>query len=409
MGQFFAGLGFLLSPRALIAVGQGLGVAGSWFWALLILLGAVFWVTSGNIALVLDRNAAGGRVIFAGRSQPLTGELALGVCLGARLGLYLFFSASLLGLAGYAFNEIFWSSFPNLAFSFSLLGIILGLNILAPAAALTTQVLAASICGAALLMIALLGLGATPAAAAAAPPAAGGLLRLAAMLPLLAGFDLARFAPDTSAPGYPRASMPQVLGLRMALVTGGLVLVVWALISARLVDPAKLAETTVPHLLVARMALGTAGRTIMGAVIILGALAAVQVLLWSVALPAEADRYTRRPMARIWSILALVLAEFLLLALGYAGEPLTESCISGALALLMVGYALFNLARLLVPQDLGRNRGVIKSTLALAACLLLAMVALVGSAKPLSSLLLGLFFGMAGILARFIWKRHLPS
>lgn len=350
-------MGLMVSPEALVLLGNTLGqsrlplIIGG-----LVLAGSLHSVTAwlygryedtaptfpGEIPLLRE---AWGPVIAT--VLPLCARVVFTVCA----------ATGILAIAGYVFNEVFVYWFPNLGFSFALLGGIVFLNVLHPRVAASVQLLAVTLVLGGILWLAGTALGSwglpvAPQPPELAMPSLGMGSGLLAGLVLLMGAELGLFAPRSATHRLRAAG--RHLGL--ALVVGALLFSVWGWASLTAVAPARLAESTVPHLVAARAILGTPGRTLMGLVVLAGAVSAVNALLGGSArllagmaqqalLPAWLAAGQARP-----ALLLLAVGPAAMMGLGMAGEPETEVYTRAGILFWMLHYTASHLAVLYRPQ-----------------------------------------------------------
>src|SRR5712691_4161271 len=157
-------LGVMLSPETLILLGNTLGHEGHAALSGLLGAGALHMLTArtyGRLGLHPATSEGESRVLHAAFGPlvatvlPLCGRVVYTV--GAATGI--------LAIAGYVFNEVFVYWFPNLGFSFCLLGMVVGLTLVGPRVATLAQLsyvalaLGGVLC---LATIGLLGLGQAP-------------------------------------------------------------------------------------------------------------------------------------------------------------------------------------------------------------------------------------------------------
>jgi amino acid transporter len=144
--------------------------------------------------------------------------------------------------------------------------------------------------------------------------------------------------------------------MAMSIVLAGLVLGVWGLVSVHFVAPARLADSTVPHMLTARAIGGPSGRVVMGIVVLAGTCATVHVLLSAGSrmlagmasqglLPAWLGWRQARP-----ALLLLALGPTVMLAMGMAGEPETEVYTRAGVLFWLLHYAAMHLAVFVGPR-----------------------------------------------------------
>ena len=339
-------MGLILSPEALMVLGNSMGGIG--FGALGALAVAAL-VAQGTVCsyTMLARRVPSADA-EADALQTAFGALpALVAPLSARLLVMVSAATLMLATAGYVFNEVLVYWFPNLGFSFGLLGALLLLNLWGRRVALAAQVgfLGIVVVGlVGLSVIALTGLG-HPVAAPAVAPAADPIVwqSAVAVLWLFIGFDLARYTGGESS---------QTRSMTMGIVLAGMVLCFWGSASAVYVPLAKLADTTVPHMIAARRILGQPGRVIVGLVVLAATCGAVNALMLGCArmltgmaqhglLPAVlAWRAERAPIA----LLLLAAGPALMMLEGMAGEPITQVWMRAGLVCWLLLYAMVHCA-----------------------------------------------------------------
>ena len=320
-------IALMVSPESLTYVGNAMGLLGAnavWSLLLAMLISLLTWrsyrVLATQFSVPYDE--------FKGLRAAFGAIPAITLPLCARVGVWVCASTLNLASAGYLFNEVFVLWFPNLLFSFCLLGLILFINLLGPRVAERFQVVCVTLALAGLLVFVVLGLftsapDAPPATTKAFIPSE--LMRLSAWLTivwLFVGVDFALWHRGESG-----AQDLPVKSVNLGIVAGAVVLSLWGLTAIAFAPMEKLAETSVPHMVAARLIYGQTGRVIMGAVAILGSVGAVNALLLSVArmlanmgsqqaLPATLKR---GPVA----LIILALGPAAMMATGYAGETIT--------------------------------------------------------------------------------------
>lgn len=340
-------LGFVLNVRALAAFGALAGHSGWLVFIITALLAALYGLTAAAYVRLPARGSEPESIALG--LSPVCGEdptprvivrLAL-VPLAARVGVFLFMGTSLLALAGYIFNEVFWRQFPNLGFSFLLLAVLAGF------AALGEKPLRQLVAVSGMLAVLTLLVFFTAALGGPAGENAGvdqlpafslsGLLLAAT---LLIGFEigplLAEPEPDVSA----RRS-----AYMLTVIAGAVLLAMFGAAALHVVDAGRLADTTVPHMLLARRALGSTGRMLMGGACILTTITALGGLLLAIrATSVPLFPASRRPFLAAMPMLLPCAAVAGLLGLGYAGKPVLEAYAAGAFGLWLAGYAVVNVA-----------------------------------------------------------------
>ncbi|WP_415718491.1 APC family permease [Maridesulfovibrio sp.] len=339
MSGIFTSLAVMLSPGGLEAVGHGAGLGGAAFIVLLV-LGALVSVCT---ARSMDKLSSGEL-----RATPVD-KVAFGFLDVARFFSLTVLAVSWLGIAGYALNEIFISSYPNMAASFTIL-------VLAAWACFLSEKYAGDLFGGALTLafvffvyVAIMvnqpvtgGMGypttipevfhpLVPATLLGSGPMAWMQLVFLAVLAFV-GFDLPLVFKNKSSRAYPA----------IFLILAAFVMFSWA---ALLVEtPESLLESTVPHLKVAGHVLEGKGRMLMGGTVIFATFAAVfglfQLFGYRVR-GAVADSYSKYAAGGAALFLGSIIA--ILLANGWAGKEELESLIAAGLCFWFGSYALIDL------------------------------------------------------------------
>jgi len=181
----------------------------------------------------------------------------------------------LLVTAGFVFNETFAYWFPNFAFAFLLLGVVVFIHMLGPKAAQRVQNAFIGISLAGIILLTVWGVVGSqpPLNQPIAQAPALSVRAVWSILLLFVGFDL---WTNTHPNDGSQPNKPVFIGLLLA----GILFALWAAVSVEYVPAAKLADSFIPHTLAARAMAGQAGRLVMGVVLISGACAAVNALLW---------------------------------------------------------------------------------------------------------------------------------
>lgn len=337
-------LAFALAPSSLIVVGNLVGTSGYLFLLVIGLATLVHCCTANTYriaARLFPGPASEARLIGA-----VWGALSrIALPLAARWPLAVVFSTSLLVTAGYVFNEVFVGWFPNLGFSFLLLACLTVINLAGEKSWCFCQRIFLGITVCALLAVMIAGAMAPPLPATTASVADTIALPLVvAGIFIFLGFDLAVFL--TRAEGI---STPHFV---TALILSALVLSCWGLVSGRQVEATRLAESSLPHMLAAKAILGEPGRWLMGAAVIGGTCAAVNMLFqgltkMTIAVAGLGPRsawMARRPWGRC--LPPLVLAAFIaaMLGSGMGGESILDTWITGGFWLWLAHHGLINAA-----------------------------------------------------------------
>lgn len=285
-----------------------------------------------------------------------TGPLpAVTLTLASRLSLVFLLPTGMLVTAGFTFNETFIYWFPNFAFSFLLLGIILTLHLLGDRFALAAQPVFIGLTTSCLVLLCLAGLfNPRELHPIQLEPANQMLLPILLVFPALVlflGYDQRQESSHSSddSGGY----------YIWALMVGFILLALWGFVSLKHVPQATLANTTIPYIISAREILGQPGRIIIGIAVISGTCGVVNglFLLANRSLQQMAEQLILSPVfspalrQRIWPVIfSLLIAIFM--ATGLAGSEDLEIFIYGALLfwLLITGMYCFAAARKLQKQ-----------------------------------------------------------
>lgn len=340
-------LGLMLSPDWLALVGNATGELGYFFLVALVCTGILYALVARSYRELSAHFPGPG--MEAQALEAAFGRLpAMVLLLCSRVPFFVCASTLVLATAGYVFNETFVRWFPNLGFSFCLLALLVGMQLYSERLAEIAQVVFVSIAWAGLLTLSLVGLFAFGSVSPIpyVPPQIfhpGLQLWLIAMLPV--GCELGMFAR----PLQPRY---HVMCYALVLVIG--LLLLWGIISLRYVTPDRLADTSIPHIIVARTLLGQPGRVMIGIVALAGTCSAVNALLLATSrmiatmaarqlLPKCLDGASSTP--RI-PLLLLALGPALMMGSGMAGEPETETFTRAGFLFWLALYGAMHLAAL---------------------------------------------------------------
>jgi len=374
----------MLSPRSLTLSGNLVGHLGNAFFGLVPL--ALF----GHFLTVHVYRAVSGP-FPRGRTEvndliDAFGKIpALSLALGSRILFTVTASVSILAIAGYVFNEVFVYWFPNLGFSFLLLGCLLVLNCLGMKIAGKVQVFLVAISLLALIALVVSGIVIDAGRPAESPsnPLSGSELVFAGSTSFLlfVGFDLSEFFRHFQ--GRSSESL-------LPCMVGGLLIVTaflfsWGWVSVKFVPLARLMETTVPAMVTARTILGQSGRVLMGIVLVAASASSVNGLLIGtsnlISETAHQDCLPcvlKRSFGQVnLSLILLVLGIASLLYLGMAGKPVLEVLIRTGLCLWLLYYAALHLGVLLTrnfnPFEQSGRRSAMVLLVPILGCLIFLM------------------------------------
>ena len=335
----------MVSPEALTVVGNSAGKAGHGVGGVIFLAGLIHLLTTLALGRMFAQYpGSSGEACFIRKALGTVPAVVSPMC--ARVTVAVCTSTAVLATAGYVFNEVFVYWFPNLGFSFFLLGVLLVLNLLGRSVAVLGQLVFVGLAIGGLLFLSATGFlewgNAPPVTpdkgAPLAPLTEVGLVGLL----LFVGFDLAGFAEER--PDNPAKAM------LAAILLAGLVFSCWGWVSAKYVPLYKLADTSIPHVKAARAVLGETGRLWMGLVILAGSSAAVNALLLTVprmmaAMAADGLLPPLLARGKKQTTIALLLLAAVVAAMmgsGMAGEPTLEVYIRAGIWFWLLHYAVIH-------------------------------------------------------------------
>jgi amino acid transporter len=352
----------MLSPENLIVLGTTVGISGPFFLLFILSSMVIFLFTalSYGKAYSLPSGPAS-EVQLIKENLGMLPSMVLPLC--SRFVVVIFLGTSMLGIAGYVFNEIFVRWFPNLGFSFCLLALLLIINLWNQRVSEVFQVIVISVAVFGLLLLSIVGfagfLNGTHTVTTTGLASFSGFRLVFVGLLLFIGLDLAGLAKQNN----DIQPVQRALSMTIAVVVAGLIFILWGFVSLKYVSPERLSDSTVPHLIAARIVWGTTGRLIMGLVVLAGAFSAVNALLLGVSklingmaqqgllpsfLAGENDRG-----AIPLTLLAIVIGA--MLASGMAGDSLLDVYVRSGLLLWLLNYAAVHLA-LLIAHKHSYNR-----------------------------------------------------
>ncbi len=266
--------GLMVSPEVLAILGGIAGRAGFTFAGLLV-VALVFHLINAEmyVRLGTDYPEPGGEArLIREALGPLP---ALTVPLCARAGLAVFIATGMLFSADVIFNEVLFSGFPPYTVAFSLLGLVVLINVMGHDMAEKGQVLFVGVAMAGLLLLSLAGLirgGWSGTIGEGTDMGMNGSIAVTAHLLLLfVGFDNLIFTRSR----FLRAQENPLVYIGIGMVTAAILFCLWGLASLLNISTVVLAETHAPHLLAARTILGATGGVIMGGVVLAGVCAGI--------------------------------------------------------------------------------------------------------------------------------------
>ena len=362
-------LGLLYSPENLILVGNLAGSTGAAIVMLFIFGAFLYWQLASAYGNMLARGP--NPTTELDNLSLVIGKLPAAVlALSGRLALALCMATSALVASGFVFNEVFFNRFPNFAFAFLLLGLILGIRLLGGNLRQVFQVTMVSVAIGGLMVLSAAGsknwienipiiLTTTPV-----PP----LESITGVLMVFIGFELLLYAREDTA-RYPSQTPGRFI---TAILLTAVVFTVWAFVSLASVDAARLGDTTIPHILAAKKIWGQPGRLLMGIIVIAGTAAAVNVLFTATSQLAVMVGKTAGTIftsdnnagqAKLVYIL-LAIAAAALMAGGVAGSDNLDTYLRGCLILWLTNYAVIFLSQLIqaakAPGKSGSKNGLWK-------------------------------------------------
>jgi len=284
---------------------------------------------------------------FTAHRSPFPSLLLRGLLLTSRWMTTIMLSAVLLVTAGFAFNETFLFWFPNFAFAFILLGVLMFVQLLGRLAAQRVQIFLSVATLGGLSLLTVMGIWhalVAPSVVVTAQDAEMTSLPYLALL-LFVGFDLALNHDFRIAPALRKT-------MNMGIYVAVLILGLWGLVSIFAVPVEKLSTSFIPHILAARAVGGEWGRLIMGAVIIFGSAGAVNALLFANAI-ANAGAFGAQSAQqtillkwlgwpKVWALLAGIVIG-ILMAVGMAGEEVIDSYVRAGLIVWLLYYGTIHL------------------------------------------------------------------
>jgi len=350
-------IGLMLSSESLTLLGNNAGVAGISFLIFIpvaVLLHLVTALSFGELMSPVPGPEGEARFI----RMALGPVFAIVFPIGARVLFTVCAATGILATAGYVFNETFLYWFPNLGFSFCLLGLLVLINLLGPKFSETAQIIFVSVAIMCLLVLSIGGLWGwenVHSASENANPSFFQIARAALFAPVLfLGYDLAGMTIE----GTKTHSFDLVKAMVGGLVLVALIFYLWGVVSLKYVSPGRLADTSIPYTITAKAIMGEKGRIFMGIVILSGTCAAVNALFMAVSrmvagmstqglLPSLFG--SARNCARI-PLIFLGVGTGAMMAAGMAGEPALAVYTRAGMWLWICNYAVIHLCVLIMSR-----------------------------------------------------------
>jgi len=350
-------IGLMLSSESLTLLGNNAGAAGTSFLIFIpaaVLLHLVTALSFGE--LMSSFPGPEGEVRFI--KMALGPVPAIVLPIGARVLFTVCAATGILATAGYVFNETFLYWFPNLGFSFCLLGLLVLINLLGPKFSETAQVIFVSVAILGLLILSIGGLSGwenVPSASENANPSFFHITRAALLAPVIfLGYDLAGMTIERTRT-HPFDLVKAMVG---GLLLVALIFFLWGVVSLKYVSPGKLADTTIPYTITAKAIMGQKGRIFMGIVILSGTCAAVNALFMAVSrmiagmstqglLPSLLGSARNRALI---PLIFLGIGTGAMMAVGMAGEPALAVYTRAGMWLWLFNYAVIHLCVLIMSK-----------------------------------------------------------
>jgi amino acid transporter len=342
-------MGFMISPLSLGVLGNSAGLMGQWLlWILPFIAMINLWTASIYTRFTPGFHPSGflkskdSAVNSKGILTILQLASLIPFCIGA--------CTLILAMAGYAFNEIFLFWFPNLLFSICVLILVVTLNLVGSSISRSFQSLSVLIFLGSMLLLLILGIfnWEKPVFQTQNIPF---------MIPidwrpvvlvfwLFMAAELSLYHDEV----YQNVRA-QPFSLLLAFFGSSAIFWLWGLASLNFASLERLAESTVPHSIVARAISEENGRKIMGVTILTGSLASVNTLLAGV----TAVMVSMAKSRQIFSILNrkifggnaamifLFIGILCMLLTGMAGKEITNTLTNSGFYIWLISYASFNL------------------------------------------------------------------
>jgi hypothetical protein len=339
-------MALMLAPHSLALAGTLASHLGAWQLICLVLIGGLFILNAGVPSRIRPTSPIS--------SATLSDRASIVLLLSSRLTTALTGSVILAVSAGFIFNEIFIYWFPNFAFAYLVLTIVVIIQFLGSTAKQWAQVIFTGIAAAGLVVLVLFGLIHDPTVASIPVKwgAHAGVHSVIALMYLFVGFDLVFLSPAAQSAATGR----KLKLVRTGIIGAAIILGLWSLVSIRHVEVDRLGETAVPHVIAAMNLAGPAGLKIIGLVSIAGAFAGINALLTALSQvvtdlrpgprnndhqPSVMHRVYHNNRPGFWTLgFGLLIA--LMLAAGLAGTDAVDVMLRAGLIFWMIHHAAAN-------------------------------------------------------------------
>lgn len=333
----------LVSPEVQTMLGNGVGQSGFWFFPAL-LIAALMQLLTVKLYHHLGTKteiSSGTELIANNFGHPV----ALFFTLTGRVVFMATVSTIILATAGFVFNEVFLYWFPNFGFAFLLLFLTVAANMMGQRFANHLQLVLVALVFLAMLILAV----ACFIAPGVQEVGQTTFVPRAMLMPFLMIIGLELFRSSHCGAAQNSESARFVVA---ALFIAVMVFIFWGGAMLEVVSPEKLANSYIPHTKAARRALGQPGRIIAGIMIIAGVAATVNGLLLALtrqitdlARTGKIPRFLAKGGRHFpLSLFLLAACPATLMAMGMAGEEITEVYIRASLLFWLLHYSCIHLA-----------------------------------------------------------------
>ncbi len=338
--------GFMISPLSLVILGNGAGETGFWMlWVLPIFAMLNLRTTYLFKQLFHNENSSYPKIFVRGLRRWIISLLQLSSLVPFCIAV----STLILAKAGFVFNEIFLYWFPNLFFSVCFLVFIVGINIMRPSLSRCLQGISVFIFLGSILFLLISGLVNWEKTIVEAQNTMQS--EPLHWRHLILGFWLFMAGELAVYHNTIHQQRPvSLFNIVCAFVVSLVIFISWGKFALHFVSMERLADSTVPHFVVAQAISGEMGQKIMGAAILAGSFASVNLLMagGSAALAKMARSRQIFPILKNpklvekFSMMILFIAILSMLLSGMAGKEITWTIAYSAFYVWLVSYAAFN-------------------------------------------------------------------